>query len=378
MGSKIDFSVVLPCRNEEKTIGKCITKIKKVFEKFNLNGEIVVSDSSVDKSPRIAKRLGARVVKHNKVGYGIAILEGFKEAQGKYIILADADNTYDFYEIPKFLSALEEGYDLVVGSRYKGKIKKGAMPFLHRYIGNPLLSSIFRIFFRTKLSDIHSGFRAIRKDALDKLNLKTTGMEFASEMILAAEKNNLRIKEVPISYHPREGETKLKSFKDGWRHLRFMLMYSPTYLFVIPGLLFLLIGMLIVFALLGGPVQLFGFNFDVHLMFLGSLIALLGYQIISIGLYAKTYAINIGFEKHDKIIDFIAKYITLERGLLIGFFIFLIGFLLSLRIFLYWVSTGFSALDEIRSLIFTFTFLLIGIQTMFSVFFISLLLIEKK
>jgi glycosyltransferase involved in cell wall biosynthesis len=378
MANKTDFSVVLPCRNEEKTIEKCIKKINKVFEKFKLKGEIIVSDSSADKSPKIAKKLGAKVVKHNKVGYGVAILEGLKEAKGKYIIIADADNTYDFYEMPKFLSALDEGYDLVVGSRYKGKIKKGAMPFLHKYIGNPLLSLIFKTFFRTKLSDIHSGFRAIRKDVLDKLNLKTTGMEFASEMILAAEKNNLKIKEVPISYHPREGETKLQSFKDGWRHLRFMLMYSPTYLFLIPGFSFLLIGLLIVFSLLGGPKQLFGFNFDIHFMFLGSLLALLGYQIISIGLYAKTYAINIGFEKHDRIIDFIAKYISLERGLLLGFIIFLIGFIPGFRILYYWISHGFSALDETRFLIFTFTFLLIGIQTMFSVFFISLMLIEKK
>jgi len=378
MKSGIDYSVVLPCRNEEKTIGKCIDKIKKVFEKFNLKGEIIVSDSSIDKSAMIARKLGAKVVKHNKVGYGIALLEGLKESSGKYIIMADADNTYDFYEIPVFVDALREGYDLVVGSRFKGRIKKRAMPFIHRYIGNPLLSLIFKLFFKTKLSDIHCGFRAIRKDALEKLNLKTTGMEFASEMILAAEKNNLRIKEVPVSYSPREGESKLKSFGDGWRHLRFMLMYSPTYLFLVPGFLFLIAGLLIVFALLKGPLQLFNFNFDIHFMFLGSLISLLGYQIISIGLYAKTYAINIGFEKHDRVIDFIAKYVSLERGLLIGFFVFIIGFIISFKILYYWISHGFAALNEIRTLLFTFTLLLIGIQTMFSTFFISLLLVEKK
>lgn len=374
----VEYSVVLPCRNEEKTIGKCIERINKAFKRFNINGEIIVSDSSVDKSAAIAKKLGAKVVKHNKVGYGIALLEGFAQAKGKYIIMADADNTYDFFELPRFTEALNEGHDLVVGSRFRGRIKKRAMPFLHKYIGNPLLSFIFRRFFKTRLSDIHCGFRAIRKDALDELNLKTTGMEFASEMILAAEKNNLKIREVPVLYSPREGESKLKSFGDGWRHLRFMLMYSPTYLFLVPGIIFFIIGLLIVFALLGGPIRIFDFNFDIHFMFLGALISLLGYQIISIGFYAKTYAINIGFEKHDKIIDFIAKYISLERGLLIGSIIFFIGFLISFAILYRWISSGFSALNEIRTLIFTFTLLLIGIQTMFSTFFISLMLVEKK
>ena len=378
MKKEIEVSVVLPCRNEEKTIGICINKTKEVFKKYNINGEIIVSDSSKDKSPIIAKSLGAKVVKHNKKGYGVALLEGFKEAKGKYIIMADADNTYDLLEIPKFLEQLMKGYDFVLGSRTKGKIKKGAMPFLHRYIGNPLLSFTLNKFFRSNISDANSGFRAFTREALNKMDLKTKGMEFASEMIISALKNNLKIKETPIIYNKRVGKSKIRSFGDGWRHLRFMLLYSPTYLFLFPGILLFALGFIIMTLLLFGPVTLFGFNFDFHFMFLGSLLVLLGYQIINIGLYAKIYAINIGFEKHDKLIDFIAKYISLERGIYIGSIILFLGLVISLAILSYWISYGFPSLNQTRTLLYALTLFIVGIQTIFSSFFLSLLLIERK
>ena len=222
----IDVSVVLPCRNEEESIGICINKIKKIFQDNNINGEIIVSDSSTDKSPQIAQELEAKIIKHNKKGYGVAYLEGFGGVGGKYIFMADCDNTYDFNEIPRFLKYLEEGYDFVIGDRFGGKMEKGAMPWSHRYIGNPVLSSLFRMIFNTKINDIHCGMRAFKKDGLDKLDLKTTGMEFASEMIIEVIKNDLKTKELPISYHARYGESKLKTISDGLRHLKLMIKKS--------------------------------------------------------------------------------------------------------------------------------------------------------
>ncbi len=360
----VDVSVILPCRNEELTIGKCIQQIKYVFKKNKIKGEIIISDSSVDSSPDIAEEHNVKLIKHDKNGYGIAILEGIKKASGKNIIIGDADGTYDFSEIPLFLEKLKEN-DLVIGSRLKGDIKKGAMPFIHRYIGNPLLSFILNMFFRTKISDAHSGFRAIRKKSLEKLELKTTGMEFASEMIIKAAKNNLDISEVPISYYPRLGKSKLNSFSDGWRHLRFMLMFSPTYLFFIPGSLLFITGIIFLTFMLFGTFFIAGNDIGLYITALSSLLSILGYQIINLGLYSRIYATHTGFEKTDKLIDFIAEKIPLERGILLGFIILLIG-LFNLRKL------------EYANILFAITIFIIGIQTIFSVFFISMMVVEKR
>jgi len=219
--NKPKYSIILPCRNEEETIGICINKIKIGMK--NLNYEIVVADSSKDKSPEIAEELGARVIKHNKVGYGIACIIGIKAAKAPYIIMADADNSYNFLELLNFIKELENGYDFVMSSRYKGEIKKGSMPWLHRYIGNPFLTFVLNKRYKTNFSDTHSGFRAFTKKAFDKMDLKCMGMEFASEMLIKAAKNNLKIKEIPISYWPRKGISKMRSFRDGFRHLKYIL-----------------------------------------------------------------------------------------------------------------------------------------------------------
>ena len=224
MEYKPEVSVVLPCLNEEATIGACIKNIKNVLKKENINGEIIVSDNgSTDNSVKIAKSLNARVINQPLKGYGAACLKGIHEATGEFIIMADSDATYDFLETPALLKPLKKGYDFVIGTRFKGTIKKDAMPWTHRYIGNPLLSGLVNLFFKANLSDAHCGFRAFTKKAFEKMNLKTTGMEFASEMVISASKNKLKICEVPISYNKRKGKSKLKSFSDGWRHLKFII-----------------------------------------------------------------------------------------------------------------------------------------------------------
>ena len=223
-----DFiSVILPCRNEERTVGECIKKIRKVFSQKKIKGEIIVSDSSSDNSAAIARKMKVKVVKHDKEGYGYAYHEGFKVSKGDIIIIGDADGTYDFSEIPKLLAKAKNN-DLVIGSRLKGRVHKGAMPWLHRYIGNPILSFILRLLFGSKVSDTQSGFRLVRRDAWKMLDLKTQGMEFASEMIIRATKRKMRIAEVPINYYPRKigSQSKLRTFRDGWKHLRFMILHS--------------------------------------------------------------------------------------------------------------------------------------------------------
>lgn len=235
MENNLEVSVVLPCLNEEETVGLCINKIQEVFTRENLSGEIIVVDNgSTDRSRGICESLGVRVVYEPRRGYGAAYLRGLKEAGGKYIIIADSDNTYDFYDIPKFIERLRKGCDFVMGSRFKGKMQKGAMSWTHRYIGNPILSGLTRLFFWTRLSDIHCGMRAFTSCAYAKMGLSTTGMEFATEMVVSALQNNLKICEVPVNYYPRKGKSKLMPLADAWRHIRFMLLYCPVWLYFIP------------------------------------------------------------------------------------------------------------------------------------------------
>jgi hypothetical protein len=291
--------------------------------------------------------------------------------------MADADGTYDFAEIPKFLGFLKEGYDFVIGDRFATKIAKKTMPFLHRYIGNPVLSGMLRLFFKTTVKDAHCGMRAITKKSLDELELKTTGMEFASEMIIKAIKNNLKIKELAIEYGSRIGESKLNTFKDGWRHLRFMLLYAPDYLFIIPGLLLLMLGIQIMAMFLTGTVKLNSLVFYNHPMIIGSFLTIVGYQIITLGVYAKTYAVSSGFEKKDKIVDAIAKYITFESGIIFGLALLIGSFIFGMIILWSWINAGFPEIQKTNDMILILTLAVLGVQTMFSAFFLSVILVEK-
>lgn len=379
MKNDIEVSVVLPCLNEQETLGACIKKIKEVFFRERIKGEIIVSDNgSHDRSMEIARSEGALLVSESRRGYGAAYQRGLKETKGKYIVIGDSDNTYDFYDIPKFLKYLKDGYDFVLGSRFKGVIKKGAMSWSHRYIGNPILSGICRLFFRTKLSDIHCGMRGFTYEAYRKMRLRALGMEFATEMVVSALRNSLKIYEIPIDYYPRKGESKLIPLADAWRHIRFMLLYCPAWLYFIPGIVGFVLSIFILALLLKGPFLFLGRYWDIHLMVFASAIAILSYQILHLGVYAHTFAIRQGFLKYDAVTLFFKRHFNLERGIFLGSGIFLIGFTVMLLIFLEWFSKNFGALYRIRESILAMTLLVIGLQTIFSSFFISLLFIERR
>ena len=289
----VEVSVILPSKNERETIGECINKIKKVFNESRIDGEIVVADNSEDETPVIARNLGAEVITPDGRGYGYAYRYAFKhlkEKHGrypKYVVMGDADDTYDFLEIPKLLEPLRRGEaDMVIGSRLKGKIERGAMPWLHRWIGNPLLTWFLNLFYKAGVSDAHSGFRAIKGEALERLELRADGMEFASEMIIEAVRKGLRMKEVPISYYRRRNpNSKLSSFSDGWRHLKFMLVHAPDYLFIYPASIIMLIGVtLMALAFLNVYI---GYTPGTHSMIAGSLLTILGYQTLFFGAFAR-------------------------------------------------------------------------------------------
>jgi len=376
--NKVEVSVVMPCLNEETTVGICIQKAKAALKKMGVQGEIIVADNgSTDASIEIAKSLGAKVVHQPIRGYGAAYLAGIAVAGGKYIVIGDSDDTYDFSELDQFVQPLKEGYDLVMGSRFSGEILPSAMPWLHQYIGNPVLTGILNVLFKAGVSDTHCGMRAFTKEAYLKMELKTTGMEFASEMVIKAAKAGLTITEVPITYYPRKGESKLNSFRDGWRHLRFMLLLSPTHLFLIPGFILFLIGFIGTLLLLPGPLKIGGHAYDVHVMTLTSLLALLGFQVILLGLFARTYAIVSGLEKKDKLIEFLFLHFSLEKGLLLGAASFALGFIADGWIAYKWINSGFGALNEVRTALFALLLMALGVSLIFSSFFLSILGIRK-
>ena len=372
-----ELSVILPCLNEEQALGSCLEKIKHVIEKNNLNAEVIVVDNgSTDNSCKIAEQFRVELLHEKEKGYGAAYLKGFEVARGKYLFLADSDGSYAFDEIPRFIEQIENGSDFVIGNRFKGKIEKGAMPWSHRYIGNPIFSGVSSLLFGGKIHDIHCGMRAITKEALIKLDLKTTGMEFASEMVIKAKRKKIKIKELPINYHKRKGKSKLRSFADGWRHLRFMLLFNPLFLFFIPGLLLFSIGIITILWLYLNSPEIFGIRLHYHPMFLSALFAIIGYQLIIFSLFMKTYAIiHLG----DKsVFNKLYSFVTIEKVSLLGILTILSGVIIYLIIFFKWLNTGFGALNEAKNSVLALTLIIIGIQTIFSSFMLSILGIKEK
>lgn len=372
-----EISIILPCLDEAEALGSCLDQIRMVIEDHHLDAELIVVDNgSTDGSCRIATDHGITPLAEERTGYGFAYLKGFEAARGQYLFLADADGSYDFREIPRFLALLKEGFDVVIGNRFKGNIKPGAMPWKHQYLGNPLLSAALRFFYKTEVQDTQCGMRALTRAALDKMNLQTGGMEFASEMIIMAAKRKLRIKEVPIDYHRRIGRSKLKSMADGWRHLRFMLLYSPLFLFFLPGILMFLAGIIFFALLYFDSLTIFQIRLQYHPLFLAALLITVGYQLMAFALFAKTYAIShLGDEP---IFDRIYKYLTIENVSIAGTAIGLIGIGIYASIFLKWVNIQFGELNEIKNAVLALTLVTIGIQTVFSSFMLSILGIKEK
>jgi glycosyltransferase involved in cell wall biosynthesis len=369
-------SVVIPCLNEEENVERCVHSAIEALRSASLAGEVIVVDNnSDDRSAEIALAAGACVISEPRRGYGSAYLAGFAAAQGTYIVMADADLTYDFDEIPNFVAKLESGAQLVMGNRMDN-IKPGAMPWLHRYIGNPLLTGVLNLFFRTGVRDAHCGMRALRRDVLGTLDLRTTGMEFASEMVIRAAKENLAIAEVDIEYHPRGGESKLSSFRDGWRHLRFLLVHSPTYLFILPGAILAVLGTLISILVLA-HLDIFGRSWDIHALIGGALFTIIGTQVLALGLCAHAYGTYFMGEK-DGWFDAMRARFRLEHGLAVGGLIIVGGFVTGLVIVIDWINTGFGALSQTELAVVAFELLVVGLQVFFSSFLLSILGLRRR
>jgi Glycosyl transferase family 2 len=369
-------SVVIPCLNEASSIERCVKRAREALEAQGCDGEVIVADNgSEDRSAELATRAGALVVHEPRRGYGSAYLAGFAAATGEYVVMADADLTYDFGDIPRFVEELDGGADLVMGNRMKG-IQPGAMPWLHRYVGNPVLTGILNLFFRTGVRDAHCGMRAVRREVLPRLDLRTTGMEFASEMVIRAGKAKLAIAEIPIHYHPREGDSKLSSFRDGWRHLRFLLVHSPNWLFIVPGAVLAAVGVVVALTVLL-QIQVLGREWDLHAMVAGALLMIVGTQVLALGLCAHAYGTYFMGEK-DPWFDRMRARFSLEHGLLLGGVIMAAGLAMAAVIVGIWVDRGFGELSEERLAVLAATLLIVGLQIFFSSFLISILGLRRR
>jgi glycosyltransferase involved in cell wall biosynthesis len=373
---RLHISVVIPCLNEAENIEQCVYAARDAIERAGIGGEVIVADNgSEDGSGELAQASGARVVHESRRGYGSAYAAGFAAARGTYILMADADLTYDFAEIPRFLALLEDGADMVIGDRMRN-IQPGAMSWHHRYIGNPLLSGLLNLLFHTGVSDAHCGMRAFRRDRLELLELRTTGMEFASEMVVRAAKARLDIREIPIEYHPRGGESKLSSFRDGWRHLRFLLLHSPNHLFILPGVLLAALGGL-VSATVIAKVDVLQRKWDLHTLIGGSLLLIIGVQLIGLGLCAHAYATYFMGER-DRWFDRARERLRLEHGLMLGSLVTLLGVAITAVIVIDWIGRGFGSLSQERLAISAATLVVLGIQIVFTSFLLSILGLRRE
>jgi glycosyltransferase involved in cell wall biosynthesis len=373
--SDLVVSVVIPCLNEAESIQRCVSSALRVLEEHDIAGEVVVADNdSDDGSPLLAAEAGAIVVHEPERGYGSAYLAGFAVARGRYIVMADADLTYDFEEIPRFVAELDKGADMVIGDRMKN-IHPGAMPWHHRYIGNPLLSGFLNLLFKTGIDDAHCGMRALRRDRLRQLDLRTTGMEFASEMVIRAAKEKLVLAQFPIEYHPRGGESKLSSFRDGWRHLRFLLVHSPNHLFIFPGAFMAVIGAIIELLVV---IQVdIGRVWGFHVLIVGALLAVVGIQVMALGICAHTYG-TYYMSDRDPWFDRMRARFDLEHGLAAGALVTLVGLIGGVVILVDWINHGFGALAYEYLAVLAMTLIIIGIQIFFTSFLISILGLRRR
>jgi len=377
MNDELELTILMPCLNEAATVAACVDAAQQALRDLGVPGEVLVADNgSTDGSRELAAAHGARVVPVAERGYGAALLAGIEAARGRYVVMGDADLSYDFSEAGRYLDKLREGYDLVMGNRFDGAIEPGAMPSLHRYVGNPVLSGLGRLFFGSPVGDFHSGMRGFRRDAMTGLHLRTTGMEFASEMIVRASLAKLRIGEVPTTLRPdRRGRPPhLRTWRDGWRHLRFLLLYSPRWLFLYPGAILALVGLVASAALLPTP--------RVHTLVYAAMLVIIGFQTIVFAAFTKIFAINEGLLPPDRRLDRVFRVVTLEVGLVLGVIMVAAGIAGSLYALAVWEQTAFGALDAsslaMRIVIVSSSAIALGVQVILSSFFFSILGLRRR
>jgi glycosyltransferase involved in cell wall biosynthesis len=379
MKADIELSILMPCLDEAETVGQCVRKAQAFLTDHNVVGEVIIADNgSQDGSPEVAESAGARVVHVSTKGYGAALQGGIEAANGQYVIMGDADDSYDFSALMPFLDQLRAGFDLVMGDRFSGGIEPGAMPFLHRYLGNPLLSEAGRLFFNTGVRDFHCGLRGFKQQSIQALDLRTTGMEFASEMVVKASLHGLRITEVSTILYPdgRSRRPHLRTWRDGWRHLRFLLLFSPDWLFLYPGILLMIIGTLFGAWLLTSPRTVGNIILDVNTLFYMALLVIIGFQFVNFSVFTRKFGISEGLLPESDRFGRLLKHFTLERGLLVGAILIVTGILGSILAVTMWQRQSFGPLDtslSFRLVIPGGTLLMIGFQTILSSFFLSIL-----
>lgn len=381
-GARITVSAVMPCLNEEQTLGACVQKAFDSFERLGIKGEVVVADNgSTDRSVEIAQRLGARVVHERRKGYGAALLRGIAESRGEIIVMADSDDSYDWSALAAFIRKVREGYDLVMGNRFRGGIVPGAMPRLHRYFGNPVLSLIARLAFRVPIGDFHCGMRAFTRRAFERMQLRTSGMEFATEMVASAAHQGLKIAEIPVVLYPdkRNRPPHLRSFRDGWRHLRFILTYAPDYIYLAPGFAMLLAGVMLDALLCRGPITIAGTYLGIHFLALGSLLALVGFNVIHLGVLAKTLMRHRYSGLRSRIASLVERSFSLEAGLLAGVSLVLLGAGIDIAVTARWISNFGAPMEGTVHLSFVATTaLVLGLNLIFSSFLLSMIIVDGR
>ena len=384
VAESVELSVVLPCLNERETVGICVQKAIAAIEDAKIRGEVVVADNgSTDGSIELAQSAGARVVHVSQRGYGNALRGGIQAAHGAFVLMADSDDSYDFGHIPRFVEQLRNGSDLVMGNRFLGGIRNGAMPVLHRYLGNPVLTAIGRLFFGSPARDFHCGIRAFRRDSYDRMDIRSTGMEFASEMVVKASLLQMKVSEVPTTLSPdgRSHPPHLRTWHDGWRHLRFLLMYSPRWLFLYPGIASIIIGLATCIWLMPGPQRIGAVVFDFHTLAYGFGAILVGFQLLAFAVFTKVFAITEGLLPEDPRLNRMFEYIKLETGLLFGALFVALGIAGSVLALSTWMHTSFGPItsDNLLRLVMLSVFaLILGPQIIFSSFFLSILGLRRR
>jgi hypothetical protein len=379
-----ELTVVLPCLNERETVGTCVQKAVAALQKAGIHGEVIVADNgSTDGSVELAETEGARVVHVEHRGYGNALRGGIQEARSTYVLMADSDDSYDFTHIPRFIEQLRNGSDLVMGNRFLGGIHDGAMPPLHRYLGNPVLTAIGRLFFRSPSRDFHCGIRAFRKESYERMDIRSTGMEFASEMVVKASLLRMKVSEVPTTLSPdgRSHPPHLRPWHDGWRHLRFLLMYSPRWLFLFPGIASIVVGLATCIWLMPGPRRVGGIVFDFHTLAYGFGAIVVGFQLLAFAVFTKVFAITEGLLPEDPRLNRMFEYIKLETGLLVGALCVALGVVGSLLAVSTWARSSFGPItsDNLLRLVMLSVFaLILGPQIIFSSFFLSILGLRRR